>query len=59
MPPKHTVLGKRLFACLTFVNLSHKLVMSKDLRHVIGSEMQRFLSHYQPTPMSGVQREFH
>ena len=36
-----------------------QLVMPKDLRHVIGSEMQRFLSHYQPTPMSGVQREFH
>lgn len=36
-----------------------QLVMPKDLRQVIGSEMQRFMTHYQPTPMSGVQREFH
>ena len=36
-----------------------QLVMPKDLRKVIGNEMQRFIQHYQPTPMDGVQREFH
>ena len=36
-----------------------QLVMPQNLRQVIGSEMQRFIEHYQPAPMDGVQREFH
>ena len=36
-----------------------QLVMPQNLRQVIGSEMQRYIEHYQPAPMDGVQREFH
>ncbi|QGG79861.1 acetyl-CoA carboxylase carboxyltransferase subunit [Litorivicinus lipolyticus] len=36
-----------------------QLVMPKDMRATIGNEMLRYIAHYQPTAMSGTQREFH
>lgn len=35
------------------------LVMPTDLRKVLGENLNFLLRHYTPTPMSGVQREFH
>jgi len=35
------------------------IVMPTDLRKVLGENLQFFLRHYQPSPMSGPQREFH
>jgi len=35
------------------------LVMPTDLRKVLGENMNFFLRHYKPSPMGGVQREFH
>ncbi|MFT7287977.1 MAG: acetyl-CoA carboxylase carboxyltransferase component [Halieaceae bacterium] len=36
-----------------------QIVMPSDLRHVLAEHMDFCLRHYQPAPMSGVQREFH
>jgi len=35
------------------------LVMPTDLRKVLGENLNFFLRHYKPGPMTGVQREFH
>ena len=35
------------------------IVMPTDLRKVLGENMNFFLRHYKPSPMGGVQREFH
>src|SRR6266536_3252998 len=35
------------------------LVMPSELRKVLGESIQFFLRHYEPSPMSGPQREFH
>ncbi len=35
------------------------LVMPTDLRKVLGENMNFFLRHYKPSPMGGIQREFH
>ena len=35
------------------------LVMPTDLRKVLGESIRFFLRHYQPSPMTGPQREFH
>lgn len=35
------------------------IVMPTDLRKVLGENLNFFLRHYKPSPMSGVQREFH
>ncbi len=35
------------------------LVMPTDLREVLGKNMHFLLRHYQPSPMTGPQREFH
>ncbi len=35
------------------------IVMPTDLRKVLGENMNFFLRHYRPSPMGGVQREFH
>jgi acetyl-CoA carboxylase carboxyltransferase component len=36
-----------------------QIVMPSDLRQVLAENMELHLRHYQPEPMSGVQREFH
>ncbi len=36
-----------------------QIVMPSDLRQVLAENMRFHLSHYEPSPMSGVQREFH
>ncbi len=36
-----------------------QIVMPSDLRQVIAEQLQLHLANYQPTPMAGVQREFH
>lgn len=36
-----------------------QIVMPSDLRQVLGENMEFHLRHYQPEPMSGIQREFH
>lgn len=36
-----------------------QLVLPQDLRRVLGESVAFFLRHYQPAPMTGVQREFH
>jgi len=35
------------------------IVMPTDLRKVLGENLNFFLRHYKPSPMGGVQREFH
>jgi len=35
------------------------IVMPTDLRKVLGENMNFFLRHYKPSPMGGIQREFH
>ncbi len=35
------------------------IVMPTDLRKVLGENLSFFLRHYKPSPMGGVQREFH
>ncbi len=35
------------------------IVMPTDLRQALGENLQFFLRHYKPSPMGGVQREFH
>ncbi|KIH77690.1 Acetyl-CoA carboxylase, carboxyltransferase component [Geoalkalibacter ferrihydriticus] len=35
------------------------IVMPTDLRKVLGENLAFFLRHYKPSPMGGVQREFH
>jgi acetyl-CoA carboxylase carboxyltransferase component len=35
------------------------IVMPTDLRKVLGENLNFFLRHYKPSPMTGVQREFH
>jgi acetyl-CoA carboxylase carboxyltransferase component len=35
------------------------IVMPTDLRKVLGENLNFFLRHYKPSPMAGVQREFH
>jgi len=35
------------------------IVMPTDLRKVLGENLNFFLRHYMPSPMGGVQREFH
>lgn len=35
------------------------LVLPKELRKTLGENLVRLMRHYQPSPMSGVQREFH
>ena len=35
------------------------IVMPTDLRKVLGENVNFFLRHYKPSPMQGVQREFH
>jgi len=35
------------------------LVMPTDLRQVLGENINFFLRHYKPSPMGGIQREFH
>jgi acetyl-CoA carboxylase carboxyltransferase component len=36
-----------------------QIVMPSELRHVLAENMEFHLRHYEPTPMTGVQREFH
>ena len=36
-----------------------QIVMPSDLRQVLAENMEFHLRHYEPTPMTGVQREFH
>ena len=36
-----------------------QIVMPSDLRRVLTEHMNFCLRHYEPTPMAGVQREFH
>jgi acetyl-CoA carboxylase carboxyltransferase component len=36
-----------------------QIVMPSDLRQVLAENMEFHLRHYQPEPMSGIQREFH
>jgi acetyl-CoA carboxylase carboxyltransferase component len=36
-----------------------QIVMPSDLRQVLAENMAFHLRHYDPSPMSGVQREFH
>ncbi|MEE4107982.1 MAG: acetyl-CoA carboxylase carboxyltransferase subunit, partial [Halieaceae bacterium] len=36
-----------------------QIVMPSDLRHVLGEHMAFCLRHYTPSPMGGIQREFH
>ena len=36
-----------------------QIVMPSDLRQVLAENMAFHLSHYQPEPMTGIQREFH
>ena len=36
-----------------------QIVMPSDLRRVLGEHMAFHLAHYEPSPFSGVQREFH
>jgi acetyl-CoA carboxylase carboxyltransferase component len=36
-----------------------QIVMPSDLREVLAKNMAFHLRHYEPSPMSGVQREFH
>lgn len=36
-----------------------QIVMPSDLRQVLAENMEFHLRHYQPAPMTGVQREFH
>ncbi len=36
-----------------------QIVMPSDLRQVLAENMEFHLRHYQPSPMAGVQREFH
>jgi acetyl-CoA carboxylase carboxyltransferase component len=35
------------------------IVMPTDLRKVLGENLNFFLRHYKPSPMGGIQREFH
>ncbi len=35
------------------------IVFPKELRKALGENLLRLMRHYQPSPMSGVQREFH
>jgi hypothetical protein len=43
---------------LTLGSIS-SIVMPTDLRKVLGENMHFLLRHYNPSPMSGPQREFH
>jgi acetyl-CoA carboxylase carboxyltransferase component len=43
---------------LTLGSIS-SIVMPTDLRKVLGENLNFFLRHYKPSPMGGVQREFH
>jgi acetyl-CoA carboxylase carboxyltransferase component len=36
-----------------------QIVMPSDLRKVLSQQMDFHMRHYQPEPLSGVQREFH
>lgn len=36
-----------------------QIVMPSDLRQVLGEHMEFCLRHYEPSPLAGVQREFH
>lgn len=43
---------------LSLGSISH-IVMPSDLRKVLAENLDFHLRHYTPSPMGGVQREFH